>query len=669
MLFRSGAAPRAEPIFRAVAAAADPVRQPALRANAQLQLTALLLREDRYEAAEGPGLEAVELFRRSGESEYEGTALYALSTMKFSMREVDEGYELGHRALQRLGLHRASYRLHNLLSSLAETAAEDGFTRTAIRLQDEAVRVAERTGLPAFVAEARLTRARLLASEGALGRAREDVAAGEAAAGRLADRTTRDWMTAERQMVAPLRSAPARAGASLDSAGAFFLRMNVPLRALPARIEAARAWLAAGETARAAARLDQALAILENRRDSIRMEPRRAAVFGAAEGVVERMVMLKLASGDAAGALDYLDRGRASLAPTAASDATGPRGASAGVPGEVALVHALVADTLLAWTVVGGTVQVTRSVVDTLQLQATLEQLRERLQRSAGAAELRPSLARLHAWLIRPVQSRLGAPGTPLVVVLDGDLAAVPLAALYDPRTGRYLVQDHPTRSAVSLREARRRGARGGSPKPALLVADPAFDPAASPGFARLREAAAEVERIAIGYPGARVISGPGADPRTVRAGLARAGLLHYAGHAVFDDERPELSHLLLAVRPGRRGPARLTAEQIAQLDLRHLSLVVLAACQTVRTGPGRAAGFSGLAGAFLAAGAGGVLGSLWEVDDRATRSLMVEFHDAYRATGDAPAALRRAQLELLSSEDAALRTPAAWAGFRYVGE
>jgi CHAT domain-containing protein len=87
-----------------------------------------------------------------------------------------------------------------------------------------------------------------------------------------------------------------------------------------------------------------------------------------------------------------------------------------------------------------------------------------------------------------------------------------------------------------------------------------------------------------------------------------------------------------------------------------------------VRTGPGRAAGLSGLAGAFIAAGAGGAVGSLWEVDDARTRPLMVAFHQAYRATENGPAALRQAQLSLLRTRNPALRSPATWAAFRYVG-
>jgi CHAT domain-containing protein len=135
----------------------------------------------------------------------------------------------------------------------------------------------------------------------------------------------------------------------------------------------------------------------------------------------------------------------------------------------------------------------------------------------------------------------------------------------------------------------------------------------------------------------------------------------------VFDDARPERSYLVLA--PSRtEGAGRLTAAELARMDLRRVRLVVLSACRTTRTGRSRAAGYSGLSGALLAAGAAGTIGSTWNVDDASTRALMAAFHDAHR-DGLAPRdALRVAQLRLLRSGDSNLRTPAAWAGFRYAG-
>ncbi|HEV3053004.1 MAG TPA: CHAT domain-containing protein, partial [Longimicrobium sp.] len=78
--------------------------------------------------------------------------------------------------------------------------------------------------------------------------------------------------------------------------------------------------------------------------------------------------------------------------------------------------------------------------------------------------------------------------------------------------------------------------------------------------------------------------------------------------------------------------------------------------------------GFAGLSGALLAAGAGGVVESLWQVSDQLTPPLMREFHRAYGDSGDPAHALRAAQLAMLAKSDSLQRSPAAWAGFRYTG-
>ena len=256
--------------------------------------------------------------------------------------------------------------------------------------------------------------------------------------------------------------------------------------------------------------------------------------------------------------------------------------------------------------------------------------------------------------------------GMLLVIVADGELAALPFAALRDRERQRYLVEDHPVRFASSLRDPTA-AARPGQGLSVTLMADPAFDRRGFPELQRLPGAAAEVAAIERVYGGARKLGGGDASPRAIVAALRRGGVAHFAGHAVFDDARPEQSYLVAAPGPGETS-ARITAAEIEQMDLRQLRLVVLSACQTARAQAGRSGGFAGLAGAFLAAGAGGVVGSLWRVDDESTRVLMERFHAAFAETGDAAGALRQAQLQMIRSTDPALRSPAAWAGFRYTG-
>jgi CHAT domain-containing protein len=675
LVFHRGDLRGGEGIVRPIVEAADSARHPALAARARLLLSVIAVRANRFDQALANASRARSLLRSAGERELEGAALEVLCIARVGLGDPDGGYVLAREGLERLRPYRASHRLHNLLGYISRTLGDDGFRRAAVRIQNDGVRVADRNGSRVYMTEARLWRARLLANRGAYAAAGLDVAAARSGIDSLAnaDPKVRGFLISRLQIAEAtvrLRAHPAQAGRALDSAAAFFLdSMRSPYVAFPPIVVAANAWLAAGDAGRATDRLEAALAVLEQRRDLIRMEPRRAAVFEEARALVDRVTLLRLAAGRPDQALAYLDRGRASLAPAGAAVVPHTRRWVSAPPGEVAVAYALVADTLLTWTVAGHRVEVARTLVDTARLVRTIERLRRQFEERRSEAELRPGLSQLYELLVRPVQSRLGRAETPLVLVADGGLGAVPFPALYDSRRGRYLVEDHPLRFAVSLREARRpRWRREAAPATPVFVADPAFDARQHPGFPRLPGAKAEASQIAAGYRGARILAEARASGGAVRAALGRAGLVHYAGHAVFDDERPERSYLLLAPTPGDAAPATLQAAEIAGMDLRHLSLVVLSACQTVRTGPGRAAGFSGLAGAFLAAGAGGAVGSLWEVDDRLTRPLMIEFHRAYRASPNGSAALRAAQLHLLRSGDPALRSPAAWAAFRYAG-
>jgi CHAT domain-containing protein len=167
-------------------------------------------------------------------------------------------------------------------------------------------------------------------------------------------------------------------------------------------------------------------------------------------------------------------------------------------------------------------------------------------------------------------------------------------------------------------------------------------------------------------YRGRNVrLADTGATRTAFMANAPRASLIHYAGHAVFDDARPEQSALVLA---GADTAGRLTAEAVNTLQLRGVRLVVLSACSTLRSREGRSGGFAGFSGALLGAGAGGVVGSLWQVDDSLTQPFMLAFHRAYQLKGDPAAALRDAQLEMLRLHHPTLSSPAVWGGFRYTG-
>jgi CHAT domain-containing protein len=323
------------------------------------------------------------------------------------------------------------------------------------------------------------------------------------------------------------------------------------------------------------------------------------------------------------------------------------------------------------WTVDDGTVQLVRRHVDGTRLDALVDRVASLLELRRPEPEVRPLLGALYDVLVGPVEATLApdaAEGRPLVLVADGEFATVPFAALYDAARGRYLVQRHRIRFVASLAEGdagppRDDGAEG---REALVVADPAFDAGAHPGLARLPGAEAEASAVASIYGGSRSLVGEAARAPAVAEAMAHARVVHYAGHAVFDDARPERSFLLLA---GPDGPAgRLAADEIARMRLGGTRLIVLSACRTIGGARTALSGLTGLAGAFRASGAAGVVGSSWRVDDELTRPLMVELHREFARSADGAAALRAAQLRMLASDVAALRSPAAWSAFRYLG-
>jgi CHAT domain-containing protein len=145
--------------------------------------------------------------------------------------------------------------------------------------------------------------------------------------------------------------------------------------------------------------------------------------------------------------------------------------------------------------------------------------------------------------------------------------------------------------------------------------------------------------------------------------------VLHFATHSVADTRHPELSGLVLSQvdaggRP-RRGFVRLP--DLYDLDLA-ADLVVLSGCRTALGKELRGEGLMGLTRGFEAAGVPRVVGSLWQVEDRASAELMTRFYRAMWRSGASPsAALRAAQRAV--RRDPRYRDPHYWAGFVLQGD
>ena len=253
------------------------------------------------------------------------------------------------------------------------------------------------------------------------------------------------------------------------------------------------------------------------------------------------------------------------------------------------------------------------------------EQSRRRGEWLDAIEGMGPQLGKL---LGRPLVDALAAHGlkagggAPVIVLPVGALGLLPLGLAQDPATRRYLIEDYtiafaPSLAALASAKARATAAAG-EPSLAAII-----NPTGDLPFTALE--------------GALVA----ATPQAVLAALRDRDYWHFSSHGYFDWDEPRASGLWLT------GRTPLTVGDL--IDARGLGaprLAVLSACETglyhIATTPNE---FAGLPAAFLQLGAGGVLATLWPVNDLSTALLVARFYDLHRGQGLAPAlALRQAQ-------------------------
>ena len=107
-----------------------------------------------------------------------------------------------------------------------------------------------------------------------------------------------------------------------------------------------------------------------------------------------------------------------------------------------------------------------------------------------------------------------------------------------------------------------------------------------------------------------------------------------------------------------------LTAQEIANLDLRGLDLVVLSACKTGKGDINQGEGVFGLQRGFKKAGAQSLIMSLWDVADEATQILMTAFYDNMLTGLSKRQAFKQAQQQLRQADNGQYDHPRYWAAF-----
>lgn len=104
-----------------------------------------------------------------------------------------------------------------------------------------------------------------------------------------------------------------------------------------------------------------------------------------------------------------------------------------------------------------------------------------------------------------------------------------------------------------------------------------------------------------------------------------------------------------------------LTALELSNMNLGHVDMVVMSACES-GLGETSGEGVFGLQRGFKLAGANTLLMSLWKVDDTATQKLMAEFYRHYLSGKSKQESLHLAQESLRKSRE--YSDPQYWAAF-----
>lgn len=183
-----------------------------------------------------------------------------------------------------------------------------------------------------------------------------------------------------------------------------------------------------------------------------------------------------------------------------------------------------------------------------------------------------------------------------------------------------------------------------------------------APGLKALANNQDEVNAVSGFFPGDGLLfDGPAATRDAFIQEAGRARVIHLSTHGVVNATEPSLSFIAFAQsRDSLYNNDLLYFNDLAMLPL-NADLAVLAACETSlgKLSPGETP--LSMASAFTAAGARATVTTLWQVDDAATRELMVAFYEALAAGKTKAQALSSAQASLIAGGEYA--HPYYWSG------
>ena len=294
--------------------------------------------------------------------------------------------------------------------------------------------------------------------------------------------------------------------------------------------------------------------------------------------------------------------------------------------------------------------------VDRNTFTRVVREFRRTLEKRTSREYLPPA-QQLYGWLIRPLQTALDAGRIEtLVIVPDGPLRTIPLAALHDGQDfliRRYAIATTPGLTLTDLRPIPRHQIQ-----PLLAGLTQAVQ-----GFPALDYVQEELAAIHTAY-GGKMLENETFRLANLQQELEATpySIVHIATHGQFVGDVRNTFLLTFDDKLTLDRLERLIA--IGQYRDQPVELLTLSACQTA-AGDDRAA--LGLAGVAVKAGARSALATLWFVNDQASAQLATAFYLQLQQPDQSKArALQQAQLHLLA--DRRYQHPGYWSPFLLIG-
>ncbi len=298
--------------------------------------------------------------------------------------------------------------------------------------------------------------------------------------------------------------------------------------------------------------------------------------------------------------------------------------------------------------------------------------------------------------LIEPIETDLSSS---VIIVPDGVLGYIPFQALIKQKSDRaYRFREHQyfgiehqisySYSATLLREMIEKEHRS-TPRKSLLSVAPYYD-----GRPYTIDSIRLAELGAIGIAdlvGTRSSMEPlphsGEESQTIRklweGDILQAAeateekftsiaenyrILHLATHGEANDKVGDFAYLAFSEIEDEEENELLYIKDIYNLKL-NADLVVLSACQTGVGELLQGEGIISLARAFAYAGAKSIVMTLWSVNDRQTKDIMIDFHLNLRKGMNKDKALWKAQRKYLELNEGEKASPYYWAPFVGIGD